>query len=222
MKNYVIFFVLLTCSQMNAQILKKGFSYLSEVDESIQQELRYFSSNNFIGKKIDGYNKNTIIISNAAANALKKVQAELKQMGLSLKVYDAYRPQQSVDHFVRWAKKLNDTLMKQSYYPTIRKSDLFKLGFIASKSGHTRGSSVDLSIVEIKTNKEIDMGSSYDFFGATSHSFHKKLSSRQEKNRMLLRNIMIKNGFKPYDKEWWHYTLVDEPFPDTYFNFDIE
>jgi len=207
---------------MNAQILKKGFSYLSEVDESIQQELRYFSINNFIGKKIDGYNKNTIIISNAAANALKKVQAELKQMGLSLKVYDAYRPQQSVDHFVRWAKKLNDTLMKQSYYPTIRKSDLFQLGFIASKSGHTRGSSVDLSIVEIKTNKEIDMGSSYDFFGATSHSFHKKLSSRQEKNRMLLRNIMIKNGFKPYDKEWWHYTLVDEPFPDTYFNFDIE
>jgi len=207
---------------MNAQILKKGFSYLSEVDESIQQELRYFSSNNFIGKKIDGYNKNTIIISNAAANALKKVQAELKQMGLSLKVYDAYRPQQSVDHFVRWAKKLNDTLMKQSYYPTIRKSDLFQLGFIASKSGHTRGSSVDLSIVEIKTNKEIDMGSSYDFFGATSHSFHKKLSSRQEKNRMLLRNIMIKNGFKPYDKEWWHFTLVDEPFPNTYFNFDIE
>ena len=222
MKNYVIFFVLLTCSQMNAQILKKGFSYLSEVDGSIQQELRYFSINNFIGKKIDGYNKNTIIISNAAANALKKVQAELKQMGLSLKVYDAYRPQQSVDHFVRWAKKLNDTLMKQSYYPTIRKSDLFKLGFIASKSGHTRGSSVDLSIVEIKTNKEIDMGSSYDFFGATSHSFHKKLSSRQEKNRMLLRNIMIKNGFKPYDKEWWHFTLIDEPFPNTYFNFDIE
>ena len=207
---------------MNAQILKKGFSYLSEVDESIQQELRYFSSNNFIGKKIDGYNKNTVIISNAAANALKKVQAELKQMGLSLKVYDAYRPQQSVDHFVRWAKKLNDTLMKQSYYPTIRKSDLFQLGFIASKSGHTRGSSVDLSIVEIKTNKEIDMGSSYDFFGATSHSFHKKLSSRQEKNRMLLRNIMIKNGFKPYDKEWWHFTLIDEPFPNTYFNFDVE
>ena len=207
---------------MNAQKLKKGFSYLSEVDESIQQELRYFSSNNFIGKKIDGYKKNNVIISNAAANALKKVQAELKQMGLSLKVYDAYRPQQSVDHFVRWAKKLNDTLMKQSYYPTIRKSDLFQLGFIASKSGHTRGSSVDLSIVEIKTNKEIDMGSSYDFFGATSHSFHKKLSNRQEKNRMLLRNIMIKNGFKPYDKEWWHYTLVDEPFPDTYFNFDIE
>ena len=207
---------------MNAQILKKGFSYLSEVDGSIQQELRYFSSNNFIGKKIDGYKKNNVIISNAAANALKKVQAELKQMGLSLKVYDAYRPQQSVDHFVRWAKKLNDTLMKQSYYPTIRKSDLFQLGFIASKSGHTRGSSVDLSIVEIKTNKEIDMGSSYDFFGATSHSFHKKLSNRQEKNRMLLRNIMIKNGFKPYDKEWWHFTLVDEPFPNTYFNFDIE
>ena len=222
MKNYVIFFVLLTCSQMNAQILKKGFSYLSEVDGSIQQELRYFSSNNFIGKKIDGYKKNNVIISNAAANALKKVQAELKQMGLSLKVYDAYRPQQSVDHFVRWAKKLNDTLMKQSYYPTIRKSDLFQLGFIASKSGHTRGSSVDLSIVEIKTNKEIDMGSSYDFFGATSHSFHKKLSNRQEKNRMLLRNIMIKNGFKPYDKEWWHFTLVDEPFPNTYFNFDVE
>ena len=207
---------------MDAQILKKGFSYLSEVDGSIQQELRYFSSNNFIGKKIDGYKKNTVIISNAAANALKKVQAELKQMGLSLKVYDAYRPQQSVDHFVRWAKKLNDTLMKQSYYPTIHKSDLFQLGFIASKSGHTRGSTVDLTIVDIKTNKELDMGSSYDFFGEKSHPYYKKITDKQTKNRMLLRSIMIKNGFIPYDNEWWHFTLKNELYPTTYFNFTIE
>jgi D-alanyl-D-alanine dipeptidase len=142
--------------------------------------------------------------------------------GLSLKIFDAYRPQQAVDHFVRWAKVMNDTLMKQLYYPDVQKSELFTLGFIASKSGHTRGSTVDLSIVDVKTNKEVDMGSSYDFFGEKSHPFYKKITEAQMKNRMLLRTIMIKNGFIPYDNEWWHFTLKDEPYPTTYFNFLIE
>ena len=142
--------------------------------------------------------------------------------GLSLKIFDAYRPQQAVDHFVRWAEAVNDTLMKQYYYPDVKKLDLFRRGFIASKSGHTRGSTVDLSIVDVKTNKELDMGSSYDFFGEASHPFFKNITPNQKKNRMLLRNIMIKNGFIPYDNEWWHFTLKEEPYPTTYFNFTIE
>ena len=166
--------------------------------------------------------KNKIIISIPAAKALKKIQTKLLDSGLSLKIFDAYRPKQAVDHFVRWAKIMNDTLKKQLYYPDIKKSELFKLGFIALKSGHTRGSTVDLSIVDIKTNKELDMGSSYDFFGEKSHPFYKKITKTQMKNRMLLRTIMIKNGFIPYDNEWWHFTLKDEPYPTTYFNFTIE
>ena len=208
--------------QISSQTLPKGFSYVSEIDATIKKELRYGTSNNFIGKPIDGYLKDSLIISTPAAKALKEIQTKLILSGLSLKIFDAYRPQQAVDHFVRWAKVMNDTLMKQLYYPDVQKSELFTLGFIASKSGHTRGSTVDLSIVDVKTNKEVDMGSSYDFFGEKSHPFYKKITEAQMKNRMLLRTIMIKNGFIPYDNEWWHFTLKDEPYPTTYFNFLIE
>jgi D-alanyl-D-alanine dipeptidase len=222
MKSFIIFFTVLISSQISSQTLPKGFSYVSEIDATIKKELRYATSNNFIGKPIDGYLKDSLIISTPAAKALKKIQTKLMLSGLSLKIFDAYRPQQAVDHFVRWAKVMNDTLMKQLYYPDVQKSELFTLGFIASKSGHTRGSTVDLSIVDVKTNKEVDMGSSYDFFGEKSHPFYKKITEAQMKNRMLLRTIMIKNGFIPYDNEWWHFTLKDEPYPTTYFNFLIE
>ena len=222
MKSFIIFFTVLISSQISSQTLPKGFSYVSEIDATIKKELRYGTSNNFIGKPIDGYLKDSLIISTPAAKALKEIQTKLMVSGLSLKIFDAYRPQQAVDHFVRWAKVMNDTLMKQLYYPDVQKSELFTLGFIASKSGHTRGSTVDLSIVDVKTNKEVDMGSSYDFFGEKSHPFYKKITEAQMKNRMLLRTIMIKNGFIPYDNEWWHFTLKDEPYPTTYFNFLIE
>jgi len=222
MKSFIIFFTVLISSQISSQTLPKGFSYVSEIDATIKKELRYGTSNNFIGKPIDGYLKDSLIISTPAAKALKEIQTKLMLSGLSLKIFDAYRPQQAVDHFVRWAKVMNDTLMKQLYYPDVQKSELFTLGFIASKSGHTRGSTVDLSIVDVKTNKELDMGSSYDFFGEKSHPFYKKITEAQMKNRMLLRIIMIKNGFIPYDNEWWHFTLKDEPYPTTYFNFLIE
>jgi|TARA_B110000503_G_scaffold40728_1_gene66939 D-alanyl-D-alanine dipeptidase len=222
MKSFIIFFTVLISSQISSQTLPKGFSYVSEIDATIKKELRYGTSNNFIGKPIDGYLKDSLIISTPAAKALKEIQTKLILSGLSLKIFDAYRPQQAVDHFVRWAKVMNDTLMKQLYYPDVQKSELFTLGFIASKSGHTRGSTVDLSIVDVKTNKEVDMGSSYDFFGEKSHPFYKKITEAQMKNRMLLRTIMIKNGFIPYDNEWWHFTLKDEPYPTTYFNFLIE
>ena len=222
MKSFIIIFTVLISSQISSQTLPKGFSYVSEIDATIKKELKYATSNNFIGKPIDGYLKDSLIISTPAAKALKKIQTKLMLSGLSLKIFDAYRPQQAVDHFVRWAKVMNDTLMKQLYYPDVQKSELFTLGFIASKSGHTRGSTVDLSIVDVKTNKEVDMGSSYDFFGEKSHPFYKKITEAQMKNRMLLRTIMIKNGFIPYDNEWWHFTLKDEPYPTTYFNFLIE
>ena len=222
MKSFIIIFTVLISSQISSQTLPKGFSYVSEIDATIKKELRYATSNNFIGKPIDGYLKDSLIISTPAAKALKKIQTKLMLSGLSLKIFDAYRPQQAVDHFVRWAKVMNDTLMKKLYYPDVQKSELFTLGFIASKSGHTRGSTVDLSIVDVKTNKEVDMGSSYDFFGEKSHPFYKKITEAQMKNRMLLRTIMIKNGFIPYDNEWWHFTLKDEPYPTTYFNFLIE
>lgn len=202
--------------------LPKGFVYVQDLAPSIQIELRYLSDNNFIGKPIDGYHKETIIISEPAAKALVKVQNELLKKEMSLKVFDAYRPQQAVDHFVRWAKVLNDTLMKSEYYPDVAKKDLFRLGYIAAKSGHTRGSTVDLTIVDLKTGKELDMGSPFDFFGIQSHPFYEHISDAQKNNRMLLRKAMLDHGFKPYEHEWWHFTLKDEPYPDTYFNFPIE
>ncbi|WP_181858147.1 M15 family metallopeptidase [Polaribacter sp. WD7] len=221
MKKLLILLLLYSYS-LTAQKLAKGFVYLNDVDKSIQSELRYFSNNNFIGKPIDGYHKNCIIITLKAALQLKEIQQQLVKQGLSLKIYDAYRPQEAVNHFVKWARILDDTLMKKEYYPDVPKSKLFSLGFIASKSGHTRGSTVDLTIIDTKTGKELDMGSPYDFFGKESHPFYKNIAKEQQKNRLLLRNIMIKNGFTPYNNEWWHFTLKNEPFPKTYFNFPIE
>lgn len=202
-----------------SQNIPKGFVYLDSIVPSIEIELRYLSSNNFIGKPIDGYKSNCIIVSSEAAKLLKKIQQELLKKGLGLKIFDAYRPQQAVNHFVKWAKVLNDTLMKNQYYPNVSKSKLFKQGYIASKSGHSRGSTVDLTIINSKTGKELDMGSSYDFFGTQSHYSYKNISKKQKENRMLLRKIMLANNFKPYENEWWHFTLRNEPFRNTYFNF---
>lgn len=222
MKKRILIFILALSNWCFSQEMPKGFVYLSDVDATIQKELRYLSTNNFIGKKIDGYDNNCIILSKETADALHKIQTTLSKKGLSLKIFDAYRPQQAVNHFVKWAKVLSDTLMKQEYYPKVPKNQLFNKGYIASKSGHTRGSTVDLTIIDKKTGKELDMGSPYDFFGVQSHPFHKNLSKKQKENRMLLRKVMLKNGFKPYENEWWHFTLRNEPFPKTYFNFPVE
>lgn len=218
-----LFFLLLAFTFFGyAQKLPKGFVYLSNIDTSIQSELRYYGSNNFIGKPIEGYYINKIIVSKQTALALQKVQTTLKNKNLSLKIFDAYRPQQAVNHFVRWAKAISDTLMKAEYYPNIPKRKLFQLGFIASKSGHTRGSTVDLTLVNTTTGKKLDMGSTYDFFGEESHPFYKKISKKQQQNRLLLRKVLLAEDFIPYDNEWWHFTLKNEPFPDTYFNFPIK
>lgn len=205
-----------------AQKLPKGFSYVKDIAPTIKKELRYCSHNNFLGVPVDGYEESVLITSTKTAKALKKVQDQLFKKGLSLKVFDAYRPQTAVNHFVRWARIPNDTLTKKDYYPTLNKRNLFKLGYIATKSGHSRGSSIDLTIVNLKTDKELDMGSPYDFFGKISHPYYPKLTKLQKQNRMLLRKVMLANGFRPYKNEWWHFTLNNEPFPKTYFDFPIK
>ncbi|MCH3884681.1 M15 family metallopeptidase [Tenacibaculum aquimarinum] len=221
MKKSTLLILLFLNLGLIAQELPKGFVYLNNVVPSIETELRYCSHNNFIGIPIDGYQDNVLVISEKAANALKKAQEELLEKGFSLKVFDAYRPQQAVNHFVRWARVLNDTVKKREYYPNVPKRQLFNLGYIASKSGHTRGSTVDLTLIDVKTGTELDMGSPYDFFGEISHPFSKKLSKKQQENRLLLRTVMLKNNFRPYVNEWWHFTLRNEPFPKTYFNFPV-
>lgn len=216
----MLFSILLLSTSVYAQI-PPGFVYLSDVAPSIKQEVRYAGSDNFIGKPIDGYHVEAIILSEQAAMALLQVQAELHKANLSLKVYDAYRPQSAVDHFVRWARVESDTLMKTQFYPAIPKSQLFKLGFIASRSGHTRGSTVDLTLVDLTTGVECDMGGPYDYFGQLSHHDYENLSVEQRSNRAFLRSTLSKYGFRAYAQEWWHYTLRGEPYPDTYFNFEV-
>lgn len=221
MKKIIYPIIVLFSFIINAQKLPKNFVYLKDIAPSIRIELRYFSNNNFIGKPIDGYNSNSLVITEQTAKYLKKIQQELLRKELSLKIFDGYRPQQAVDHFVRWAKVLNDTIMKAQYYPKVKKKNLFKKGYIAEKSGHSRGSTIDLTIINIKADEALDMGSEYDFFGIQSHPLYKNISKKQKKNRMLLREIMLDNGFKPYENEWWHFTLKKEPFPNTYFKFLI-
>ena len=162
------------------------------------------------------------MISKTAGQALLSVQESLRQQGLGLKIFDAYRPQKAVDHFVRWAADPADTLTKAKYYPELPKGRLFDLGYISARSGHTRGSTLDLTIIKLETGEELDMGSGWDFFGDISQHDSPLVDEQATANRNLLRDLMIENGFRPATTEWWHYTLMDEPFPDTYFDFDVE
>ena len=197
------------------------FVDIRSIDSSIVVELKYYSSNNFIGKKINGYNANKCFITKDAALALKHVQADLAHFGYGIKIFDGYRPQRSVDHFVKWARN-TDRKMKKIHYPVVQKRNLFKEGYIASKSGHSRGSTIDLTIIDKKTGIELDMGTIYDFFGKESWIDYDGVTDLQKQNRLLLQSVMKKFGFKPLKEEWWHFTLYNETFPDTYFNFLIE
>jgi len=218
----LIFIISINTGLAQEKSLPEGFIYLKDEIPDIELEIRYAGSNNFIGKKVNSYIKPVAIISKPAAEALKKVQEDLMAEGYCLKVFDAYRPQTAVNHFIEWAGKPEDTLTKQQFYPDIDKKDLFQLGYIATKSGHSRGSTIDLTIIDAETGKELDMGSSYDFFGDISHHNTTKINKHQKAMRSLLKRIMIKNGFRPYPEEWWHYTLRNEPHPDTYFDFPVK
>lgn len=222
-----------------------GFVEIRDVIPDIVIDLRYFSNHNFLGRKVNGYEAEKCYIARAAADSLAKVQNELRQFRLSLKIYDAYRPQRAVDDFVNWAKNLSDTLTKKEFYSTIDKSRLFIDGYIAERSGHSRGSTVDLTIVPIPTPEQpvfdfnnqcecfksaderfkdnsIDMGTGFDCFHLLSHTVNENINAQQRANRLLLLTLMKKYGFKNLAEEWWHYTLINEPFPDTYFDFVIE
>ena len=198
-----------------------GFVYVQDLIPSIQVDLRYYSQQNFLGTKVDGYHKNIAILTSEAAQALKNVQNELLQENLSILFYDGYRPQVAVHHFVRWSRDLKDTLQKKQFYPDISKQYLFKEGYISSKSGHSRGSTLDVTIVDLTTGEALDMGSPFDFFGMQSWFNYNSLRDEQKSNRLRLRNIMLKYGFMFYEKEWWHFRLLNEPFPDVYFDFDV-
>ena len=201
---------------------KQHFVYIQEIIPDIVLDVRYFSADNFLGVRVDGYRQAKILISREAAAALLEVQKKLNQQGLGLKVFDAYRPQQAVDHFVRWAENPTDTLTKQKYYPNVPKDRLFELGYIAKKSGHTRGSTLDLTVVNLETSEELDMGSPWDFFGDVSHHDSPLVGDEATMNRNLLRGLMLEQGFRPAVTEWWHYTLENEPFPERYFDFNVE
>ena len=196
-------------------------SFLSDEVQPIQTDVRYFSADNFVGEVITGYNAEKILMTLEAALALAAIQIELGERGLGLKVFDAYRPQQAVDDFARWAEDINDTSTKAEYYPNIAKQDLFSLGYIAAQSGHSRGSTVDLTLVELITGDELDMGAPWDLFDPISWPTSLEVSLPQKTNRETLREIMLRYGFNPLREEWWHFTLDDEPFPDTYFDFPI-
>lgn len=202
--------------------LPEGFVIMQQFIPEIEVELRYASTDNFLGKPVDGYKSDSCVLSLNAAQALKEVQEELYDYNLCLKIYDGYRPQRAVNHFIRWAKDLNDTINKQQFYPDVEKSNLFEEGYISTHSRHSSGSTVDITIIDGNTGQELDMGSSWDFFGERSWVAYENLSQQQRAHRMLLQTLMVKHGFRIYTKEWWHFTLTNEPFEGQYFDFIVD
>jgi zinc D-Ala-D-Ala dipeptidase len=225
--------------------LPSGFVYLRDIDPSIRQDIRYATSHNFIGRPIRGYQAGECILTRPAATALAKVQKELLQSGLSLKVFDCYRPQMAVDEFIAWSRQTNDQKMKAEFYPRVDKADFFKLGYVAEQSGHSRGSTMDLTIVPLLyppprpyhegqtlvsciasypqrfPDAGVDMGTGFDCMDEWSHPDSRAINTVAWYNRLILKTLMEKYGFEPLDTEWWHFTLKNEPYPKTYFNFPV-
>ncbi|MDO5447519.1 MAG: M15 family metallopeptidase [Prevotellaceae bacterium] len=206
------------------------FVLITDVIPDAILEIRYFSTYNFIGERIPGYKQPVALLTREAADSLLAVSNDLKAQGYRLKIFDAYRPQCAVDFFMKWAEDTTDLLMKEYFYPELSKSVLVPEEYVARRSGHTRGSTVDLTLFDMKLEKEVDMGCTYDYFGLASHpdvqpgqevGAYKPINEQQYANRMILRKAMLDHGFKPYDCEWWHFTLENEPFPDTYFTFPV-
>ena len=212
---------LVSCGTKRAHDGSENFVVITDVVPDAILEIRYYSTYNFVGDRIDGYEQPVALLTKQAADSLKVVSDELHKHGYRLKIWDSYRPQRAVNHFIRWAEDLNDTAMKRIFYPMVDKSLLFEQNYIMARSGHSRGSTVDLTLVDEQTGKELDMGNTFDWFGTESHPDYMDLTSTQLANRLVLRHAMLSHGFKPLDSEWWHFTLADEPFPDTYFDFPV-
>ncbi len=233
-------------SSHSADNMPDTFVHIEKVIPDVLLDIRYFGDHNFLGQRVDGYLAPKCILTRQAAQALAKVQKDLAPFSMSLKIYDCYRPQQAVDHFVRWAKDINDTKTKKEFYPTVDKRNLFRDGYIDSRSSHSRGSTVDLTIVPLPapiqpaytageplkecylpggvrfSDNSLDMGTGFDCFHEMSHPENINLGPQQRSYRLLLKTLMAKHGFRNYDKEWWHFTLNHEPYPDTYFNFPVK
>ena len=198
-----------------------GFVLLADYVPGIIQEIRYHSTYNFVGERIEGYEEPCAILTIEAARALKQAANELNVQGYRLKVFDAYRPACAVRHFVLWGIEDLDLRMKPFFYPDLEKQELFEKGYIAKESSHSRGSTVDVTLLDMATGKEFDMGSPFDFFGEVSHPDYRGITEEQYANRMVLQSVMVRSGFEPIDCEWWHFTLKNEPYPDTYFEFPV-
>ena len=197
------------------------FVSISDAVRDAILEIRYYSTFNFVGERIDGYEEPVALLTREAAAALKDVSDEVIKNGYRLKIFDAYRPQMVVQHFVRWAKDPDDTRMKACFYPQLDKGILFEQGYILEHSGHSRGSTVDLTLFDCMIGRDADMGGPFDYFGELSHPDYKGITEEQYKNRMFLREVMMRHGFEPIAEEWWHFTLKPEPYPDTYFTFPV-
>ncbi len=200
---------------------RDGFVSLGEYIPEVLLEIRYYSAFNFVGERIDGYEEPAALMTREAAEALRGVSREMGQRGLLLKIYDAYRPQGAVDHFMRWAADPGDLRMKAFFYPDLAKDRIIPEGYIAEHSGHSRGSTVDLTLFDMRAGRDLDMGGPFDFFGERSHASFAGVSPEQRGNRMLLREAMERGGFRPLEEEWWHFTLREEPFPETFFTFPV-
>ena len=198
-----------------------GFVTLADVVPDILQDIRYYSAYNFTGRRVEGYEQPVALLSRRAAEALIPVAEDVARLGLRFKIFDAYRPQRAVNCFVRWVEDVEDVKMKHWFYPATEKSSFYALDFIGKRSAHSRGSAVDMTLVDMRTGMDLDMGGPFDFFGARSNFDFDGLTHRQRENRALLRGLMTDHGFKPLDAEWWHFQLIDEPFPNTWFDFPV-
>ena len=205
----------------NLTMDSSGFVLLADFVPGIVQEIRYYSTYNFIGDRVDGYEEPVALLTKEAARALKAVAGEVNAQGYRLKVFDAYRPACAVRHFVLWGIEDLDLRMKPYFYPDLEKQELFKQGYIAKQSSHSRGSAVDLTLLDMRTGREVDMGSPFDLFSEVSHPDSHAVTQEQYENRMFLQNAMTRNGFAPIDCEWWHFSLKNEPYPDVYFEFPV-
>jgi D-alanyl-D-alanine dipeptidase len=201
--------------------LPDNFIYIEDLDLGIEEDLRYAGNNNFLGTKVDGYEASKAILTKPAASALAIAQQTARQKSLSLIIFDAFRPTRAIEHFHQWENEPENPELQKRFYPGLNKHALFESGYIANRSSHSRGSTVDLSLIHQKTRQALDMGTEFDFFGEASWLDYPHLSQKQFENRHLLKDIMTQAGFETFPMEWWHFTLVNEPYPDTYFDFVI-
>lgn len=208
------------CASAQQSSRPQDFVDATSIVPGLVVDMRYAGADNFIGRRIPGYEAPVCNLTRDAALALAEVQDDLARFGLGLKVFDCYRPARAVAAFVAWAEDPNDRAQEARFYPRVDKSRLIPEGYIAARSGHSRGSTVDLTLVDA-SGRELDMGGEFDLFDARSWPMAPDLAPAQRANRLLLRAVMEARGFRPYDKEWWHFTLVNEPHPETYFDFPI-